>query len=56
VLFGRQAVIGVQLGGEGRADADGSVGEVAAEQDAALPAKALRLGNAAGPDDSAVSK
>jgi hypothetical protein len=41
MLVGRQAVIGVQLGCEGRADAGRCVGEVAAEQDAATTGESL---------------
>src|ERR1700730_5909057 len=44
VLVGRQAVIGVQLGGEGCGDAGGRVGEVAAEQDAAAPGESRKAG------------
>jgi len=40
-LVRRQAVIGVQFGGEGRGDVGGCVGEVAAEQDAAAPGESL---------------
>lgn len=41
VVVGRQAVIGVQLGGERGVDAGGRVGEVAAEQNPAAPGESL---------------
>ncbi len=44
VLVSRQAVIGVELGGEGRGDTGGCVGEVAAEQDAAAAGESPETG------------
>lgn len=41
VVVGRQAVMGVQLGGERRVDAGGCVEEVAAEQNPAGPGESL---------------
>ena len=55
LLVGRQAVIGVQLGGERRGDGGGCIRIVAAKQDLSGGRNARRLGSPVGVE-SAVSK